>query len=58
MIRMSRRNTSARRKKEVQKSRTVKVPVRDVRRKVNHLSKVIRDYQFNNTRSISSNRIA
>ena len=34
-------NTSVRRKKEIQKSRTVRVTVRDLGRKVNHLSKVI-----------------
>ena len=36
-----RTNISARRKKEIQKSWTVKVMVRDASKKVNHLSEVI-----------------
>ena len=36
-----RATTSIRTKKQIQKSRAVKVAVRDLRRKVNHLSKVI-----------------
>ena len=36
-----RRNTRIRRKKEIQKSRTVRVTVRDPSRKVNYLSKVV-----------------
>ena len=39
----SRTNTSLRRKKEIQKSRTVRVTIWDLSRKVNHLSKVIWD---------------
>ena len=35
-----RKNTSVRRKKELQKSRTVRITVRDASWKVNHLSKV------------------
>ena len=38
-----RTNTSVRRKKEIQKSRTVRITVRDASRKVSHLSKVIWD---------------
>ena len=54
-----RTNSSVRRKKEIQKSRTVKVTVRDPSRKVNHLSKVIWDGKIITevTRSISSTRI-
>ena len=51
-----RTNTSIRRKKQIQKSRTMRITVWDLSRKVNHLSKVIWDRknitQF--TRSISS----
>ena len=36
-----RTNTSVRRKKEIQKSRTVRVTVRDPSRKVNYLNKVV-----------------
>ena len=39
-----RTNTSVRRKKEIQKSRSVRVKVTDSSRKVNYLSKVIWDY--------------
>ena len=39
-----RTNTSIRRKKEIQKSRTVRITVWDLSRKVNHLSKVVWDY--------------
>ena len=51
--------TGIRRKKEIQRSRTVRVTVRDARRKVNHLSKVIWDRKITTkcTRSISSTRI-
>ena len=35
-----RTNTSINRKKEIQKSRTMRITVRDLSRKVNHLSKV------------------
>ena len=38
-----RTNTSVRRKKQIQKSRTERTTVRDARRKVNHLSKVVWD---------------
>ena len=38
-----RTNTSVRRKKQIQKSRTARTTVRDARRKVNHLSKVVWD---------------
>ena len=38
-----RTNTSVRRKKQIQKSRTARATVRDARRKVNHLSKVVWD---------------
>ena len=38
-----RTNTSVRRKKQIQKSRTARTKVRDASRKVNHLSKVVWD---------------
>ena len=38
-----RTDTSVRKKKEIQKSRTLRVTVRDPSRKVNYLSKVVRD---------------
>ena len=38
-----RTNTSVRRKKQIQKSRTARTTVRDASRKVNHLSKVVWD---------------
>ena len=44
------------RKKEIQKSRAVKVTDRDLNRKVNHLSKVIWEIMAECTRSISSTR--
>ena len=52
-------NTSIRRKKEIQKSRTVRIKVRDLSRKVNHLSMVIwnRKIMTELTRSISPTRI-
>ena len=52
-------NTSVRRKKEIQKRRTVRITVRDLSRKVNYLSKVVRDKKAITefTRSISSTRI-
>ena len=52
-------NTSIRRKKEIQKSRTVRITVRDLSRKVNHLSMVIwnRKIMTELTRSISPTRI-
>ena len=40
-----RTNTSIRREKKIQKSRTVRVTVWDPSRKVNHLSKVVWDHQ-------------
>ena len=51
-----RTNTSFRRKKEIQKSRTVRVTVRDPRRKVNHLSNVVWDRKIITefTKSVSS----
>ena len=54
-----RTNTSIRRKKEIQKSRTIRITVRDQSRKVNHLNKVIWDKKIITkfTRSISSTRI-
>ena len=54
-----RTNTSVRRKKEIQRSRTVRVTVRDSIRKVNHLSIIIweRKIMTEFTRSISSTRI-
>ena len=54
-----RTNTSVRRKKEIQKRRTVRITVWDPSRKVNHLSKVIWDRKIITefTRSISSTRI-
>ena len=54
-----RTNTSVRRKKEIQKSRTMRITVWDPSRKVNHLSKVIWDRKIITefTRSISSTRI-
>ena len=54
-----RTNTSARRKKEIQKSRTVRITVWDPSGKVNYLSKVIRDRKIITEfiRSISSTRI-
>ena len=48
-----RTNASIRRKKEIQRRRTVRITVWDLCRKVNHLSKVVWDF----TRSISSTRI-
>ena len=53
-----RTNTSVRRKKEIQKSRTVRIIVWDPSRKVNHLSKVVSDRKIITefTRSISSTR--
>ena len=52
-------DTSVRRKKEIQKSRTLRVTVRDPSTKVNHLSKVIWDEKIITefTRSISFTRI-
>ena len=52
-------NTSIRRKKEIQKSRAMRITVWDLSRKVNHLSKVIwhRKIITEFTRSISSTRI-
>ena len=52
-------HTSTRRKKYIQKSRTVRITVWDPSRKVNHLSKVIWDRKIITefTRSISSPRI-
>ena len=54
-----RTNTSVRRKKEIQKGRTMRITLRDLSRKVNHLSKVIQDRKIIRefTRSISSTRI-
>ena len=54
-----RTNTIVRRKKQIQKSRTVRVTVKDPSRKVNHLSKVVWDRKIITefTRSISSTRI-
>ena len=54
-----RTNTSVRRKKEIQKSRTVRVTVRDVRRKVNHMTKITWDRKTKTefSRSISSRRV-
>ena len=55
-----RTNTSVRRKKEIQKSRTMRITVWDPRRKVNYLSKVIWDIIITITEftmSISSIRI-
>ena len=54
-----RTNTSVRRKKYIQKSRTMRITVWYPSRKVHHLSKVIwdRKYITEFTRSISSNRI-
>ena len=54
-----RTNTSIRRKKEIQKSRTMRITVWDPSRKVNHLSKVIWDRKIITefTRLISSTRI-
>ena len=54
-----RTNTSVRRKKEIQKSSTVRITVWDPRRKVNHLSKIIGDRKniAEFSRSISSTRI-
>ena len=54
-----RTNTSIRRKKEIQKSRTMRITFWGPSRKVNHLSKVIWDRQIiaEFTRSISSTRI-
>ena len=54
-----RTNTSVRRKKEIQNCRTVRVTGRDPTRKVNYLSKVVRDRKIITefTRSISSTRI-
>ena len=54
-----RTNTSARRKKQIKKSRTTRVTVRDLSRKVNHLSKVIWDRKIITefTRSINSTSI-
>ena len=54
-----RTNTSVRRKKYIQNTRTVRIIVRDPSRKVNHLSKVIWDRKIITefTRSISSTRI-
>ena len=54
-----RRNASIRRKKEIQKSRTVIITVWDLSRKVNHLSKIVWDRKIITkfTRSISSTRI-
>ena len=55
-----RTNTSIRRKKEIQKSRTMRITVWDLSRKVNHLTKVIWDVKVITelTRSISSTKIA
>ena len=50
-----RTNTSVRRKKDIQKSKTVRATVIDPSRKVNHLSKVVLDTEF--SRSISATRI-
>ena len=52
-------NTSIRRKKEIQKSRAMRITVWDPSKKVNHLSKVIWDKKIITefTRSISSTRI-
>ena len=54
-----RTNTSIRRNKEIQKSSTVRITVRDPSRKGNHLSKVIWDREIITefTRSISSTRV-
>ena len=54
-----RANTSVRRKKEIQKSRTMRITVWDPSRKVNHLSKVIWDRKIMTefTKLISSTRI-
>ena len=54
-----RTNTNVRRKKEIQKSRTMRITVLDPSRKVNHLSKAIWDRKIITefTRSISSTRI-
>ena len=54
-----RTNTSVRRKKEIQKSRTMRITVWDPSRKFNHLSKVIWDRKITTvfTRSICSTRI-
>ena len=55
-----RTNTGVRRKKEIQKSRTVRITIKNLGRKVTHLSKVIWDRKIKTefTRSISSNRIS
>ena len=52
-------NTSIRRKKEIQRSKTLRLTVREPSRKLNHLSKIIRDRKMITkfTRSISSTRI-
>ena len=54
-----RTNTSLRRNKYIQKSRTVRITIWDVSRKVNHLSKVVWDRKIITefTSSISSTRI-
>ena len=54
-----RTNTSIRRKKEIQKRRTVRVTLRDLSRKVNRLSKVVWDRKIITkfTSSISSTRV-
>ena len=54
-----RTNTSIRRKKEIQKSSTVRITVWDPSKKVNHLSKIIWDRKniTEVSRSISSTRI-
>ena len=46
-------NTSIRRKKEIWKSRTVRVTVRDPSRKLNHLSKIIWEKNYNSSPGLS-----